>query len=335
MTELRTELGKRSYTVSVGHGLLEKAGELMRLDRRVLIVTDDGVPKGYAEAIAKAAKFPRLVTLPAGEKTKNADSFIRLCREMLGHGMARGDCAVAVGGGVVGDLTGFAAACYMRGIDFYNVPTTLLAQVDSSIGGKTAIDLDGTKNIVGAFHQPRHVLIDVDTLDTLPARHVAAGLAEALKMALTSDAELFALFEAGEAERRLDEVITRAIAVKKRVVEADEKESGIRKILNFGHTLGHGIESSRLGELYHGECVALGMLPMCAPAIRGRVRKVLEGLGIDTRASYDLDAALEYATHDKKCHGGTLSAIFVDEIGKYRIEEMTLGDFAKHIKENV
>ena len=166
----------------------------MNLNRKVLVVTDSGVPEEYSSIIVDAAKEPVLVTLPEGEGSKTLDSFGMLCRRMLDEGFTRRDCVVAVGGGVCGDMAGFAAASYMRGIDFYNVPTTVLSQVDSSIGGKTAIDFGGYKNIVGAFYPPRAVLIDPDTLKTLPARQISNGLSEAVKMALTSDEELFQIF---------------------------------------------------------------------------------------------------------------------------------------------
>ena len=195
MTTLHLDLGERGYDINIGRGLLARAGELFALDRKVFIVTDSGVPKEYAKAIAELSKEAKIVTVTEGEGSKSPETFAYLCQEMLDFGMTRTDCAVAVGGGVVGDLTGFAAASFMRGIDFYNVPTTVLSMVDSSIGGKTAINLGGVKNIVGAFHQPRGVLIHPDTLKTLPDRQLSNGLAEAVKMALISDKELFELFE--------------------------------------------------------------------------------------------------------------------------------------------
>ena len=254
---------------------------------------------------------------------------------MMDYGMTRTDCVVAVGGGVVGDLAGFVAASYMRGVDFYNIPTTMLAQVDSSIGGKTAVNLGSVKNIVGAFYQPKAVLIDTDVLKTLSKRHLAAGLAEAVKMSLTSDAELFSLFENGEInEENIEHVIARALEIKRKVVEADEKESGLRKILNFGHTLGHGIEAEEgLLGLYHGECVALGMLPFAGDEVRARLVAVLKKLGLPTEYRGNLDAAIELVAHDKKREGGSVSAIFVDEVGTARIEKLTLDEFENLVKE--
>ena len=185
-------LGEHSYDIVLEPGCLSNAGSLLNLNRKVLVVTDSGVPESYADTVAASALAAEVVRIPEGESSKSFDNYRLLLRRMLALGMGRGDCVAAVGGGVVGDLSGFAAACYMRGIDFYNIPTTVLSQVDSSIGGKTAIDLDGIKNVVGAFYQPRCVLVDPATLSTLPRRQIANGLAEAVKMALCFDQEAFA-----------------------------------------------------------------------------------------------------------------------------------------------
>lgn len=336
MTVLEMKLPNQSYNIIIGENILSDAGKYFDLERRALIVTDTGVPSEYSERIATAAKEAKIVTVPQGEETKSIDSFSFLLNEMMNFELTRSDCVVAVGGGVVGDLAGFAAACYMRGIDFYNVPTTLLSQVDSSIGGKTAVNLGVTKNIVGAFHQPKCVLIDTETLKTLPRRIYSAGLAEALKMSMTSDKELFEIFENENiGESNIETVILRALMIKKAVVEEDEKEIGVRKILNFGHTLGHGIEALSLGKLEHGECVALGMIPMTAEKERPRLIKILKKLGLPTKSKYDVEKALEFVRRDKKRSADTVSTVFVDEIGKYRIEKTSIVDFCDHIRKNL
>ena len=252
---------------------------------------------------------------------------------MLNNNFSRKDCVVAVGGGVVGDLSGFAASAYMRGIDFYNVPTTLLSQIDSSIGGKTAINFGGVKNIVGAFYQPKRVLIDPELLSTLSKRQISNGLAEAIKMALTSDGELFDIFENKDIEENLDEIIIRSLNIKKNVVEQDEKESGLRKILNFGHTVGHGIESSEgMNELYHGDCVALGMIPMCSENIRIRVIKVLKKCNLYRKLNYDWDKITEAAFHDKKADGTYVTVITVNEVGSFEMTKMNCLDVIENAK---
>ena len=329
--KLHLDLKERSYEITVERGCLGRAGEVLNLGRRVLIVTDSGVPAEYAECLAAQCERPTVVTVPAGEGSKSLETFGMLLSRMLAEGFTRTDCVAAVGGGVVGDLAGFAAACYMRGIDFYNLPTTLLSQVDSSIGGKTAVNLDGVKNCVGAFWQPRAVLIDPDTLRTLPARQLANGMAEAVKMSLTSDAELFRLFETG-GDKDPESVILRALDIKRRVVEADEREGGLRRILNFGHTLGHGIEAAAgLHGLLHGECVALGMLPMCAQDVRERLLPVLRRLGLPASLPVDPGQVLEPVCHDKKCDGGMISYVYVPRIGAYEIRRAALADFRREM----
>ena len=324
------ELGADSYEIVLERGVLRRAGELLHLRRKVLIVTDSGVPEQWVRLVAEQCEEAEVFRMPAGEKSKNLDSFREALRRMLAFGMHRGDCVCTVGGGVPGDLGGFAAACYMRGIDFYNCPTTVLSQVDSSIGGKTAVDLDGIKNIVGAFHQPRAVLIDPEVLSTLPERQTANGLAEAVKMALCFDENGFALFEKENPSARMDRIIENALRIKKNVVEQDEKEHGLRRALNFGHTLGHGIEALQ-GEngLLHGECVALGMLPMCAPEIRRRLESVLKKLGLPTACDADPERVMAAALHDKKASAGTITAILAERAGHFTERKMAPEELAK------
>ena len=320
---IHMNLGENSYDIVVECGILANAKSQLNLNRRVLVVTDSGVPEEYAKTIATQCKESVICRLDMGEGSKSIDAFSRLLQIMLDRGFSRKDCVVAVGGGVVGDLSGFAASAYMRGIDFYNIPTTLLSQIDSSIGGKTAINFGGVKNIVGAFYQPKKVLIDPELLKTLPQRQISNGLAEALKMSLTSDKDLFDIFENKDINSSIDEIIIRSLNIKKSVVEQDEKESGLRRILNFGHTIGHGIESSEdMTELYHGECVALGMIPMCSEAIRPRVTAVLKKCGLYREIKYDWEKITNAAFRDKKADGDTVTVTLVNEIGSFEMKTM-------------
>ena len=280
-TKLTMNLGERSYDIILKNGALENLYQFARLDRKVAVVTDSGVPAEYAQRVADQCRESTIITVPQGEASKSFKILETVLRQMLEFNMGRGDLVVAVGGGVVGDLAGFAAAIYMRGIDFINCPTTTLSMIDSSIGGKTAVDLGDTKNIVGAFWQPKLVIVDPATLSTLPRRHYINGLAEAVKAGLLADPELFAIFEKGDIDTQISEIIYRSLRFKKNVVEQDETERGMRKALNFGHTIGHGIEAvkgikgRRTVGLFHGECVALGMLPMIeSKALQKRVRAV-------------------------------------------------------------
>ena len=327
------DLKENSYDIVVERGILKNAGKNLNLQRRVLVVTDSGVPEIYAKTIAEQCMKPVICTVETGESSKSLEVFGMILKKMLDNDFSRKDCVVAVGGGVVGDLAGFVASAYMRGVDFYNIPTTLLSQIDSSIGGKTAINFGNVKNIVGAFYQPKKVLIDSELLKTLPERQISNGLAEAIKMALTSDAELFEIFENKDIKSNIDEIIVRSLNIKKSVVEQDEKESGIRKILNFGHTIGHGIESSEnMSELYHGECVALGLIPMCDEKIRPRVIEVLKKCNLYNKIEFDWEKITKAAFHDKKADGEFVEVTTVSEIGKFEMKTMKCGaviDIAK------
>ena len=323
---LRMELGDNSYDIVIERGCLNRAGTLLDLDRKVCVVTDEGVPRQYVDAVAGQCKAPVIITVDMGEQTKTMETVTRICETMLERGFSRKDCVVAVGGGMVGDLAGFAAACFMRGIDFYNIPTTLLSQVDSSIGGKTGVNLNGVKNIVGTFWQPRGVLIDPDTLETLPSRLRAEGMAEYVKMALCFDGEMFEELEREDRWQDTEKALHNALSLKKMVVEADEREAGLRKLLNFGHTIGHGVESAAQGSLYHGECVAIGMMPMCSDAIRARLQPLLEKLGLPTATQLDKDAIWAAMQHDKKSNSTGFSAVFVEKIGKAYAKTISFDD---------
>ena len=320
------------YDIKIERGILNRVKDEINLNRKVLIVTDDGVPSEYSKTIAEQCKDSALVVIKQGEESKNFDSFLLLQKTMLEHGFSRKDCAVAIGGGVIGDLTGFAASCYMRGIDFYNIPTTVLSQVDSSVGGKTAVDFMGVKNIVGTFYQPKKVLIDPDVLKTLSARQVSNGLVEAIKMAATFDEEAFEDFEkAGSVEElNIDEIIARAITIKADVVEKDEKEAGLRKVLNFGHTLGHGIEVST--DLLHGESVGIGMLAMCDDEVKVRIEQVLKKFNLPEKVEFDVENAIEAVMHDKKSKGDSISTIYVSKIGSYEMRDMKVDELKARIK---
>ncbi len=318
-------LGKDSYDIVLERGAIKKAAELFDIKGKVLVVTDSGVPGVYAQTVAAQFASSFIFTFPQGECNKNFDTYKSICEALVEHSFTRKDAVIAVGGGVVGDMAGFAASTYMRGIDFYNIPTTLLSQVDSSIGGKTAIDFCGVKNIIGAFYQPKGVIVDPDVLSTLDIRQIRNGLAESLKMGICFDRELFGIFRRGSYIDDLDRIIELSLRIKKKVVEEDEKESGLRKSLNFGHTIGHGIEGAALGELLHGECVALGILPMCVgDSIRKEVADILTDIGLPTQHPFDRSRVEEIISHDKKSQGDRITVVKCGEIGSFFFEELTV-----------
>jgi 3-dehydroquinate synthase len=340
-SRLRVDLGDRGYDIVAGPGLLAEAGGLMQKvlrQKRVVVVTDANVAKLHlktlASGLAKASIAPEILILPPGEGTKDFAHFGKLCEDILALGIERSTALVALGGGVIGDLAGFAAATLLRGLDYVQVPTTLLAQVDSSVGGKTAIDAKAGKNLVGAFHQPVLVIADIDTLATLPKRELLAGYAEVVKYGLIRDRGFYDWLEQngadlvkGDAALRREAVL-RSCRAKAEVVAADERETGERALLNFGHTFGHALEAETgFGEtLLHGEAVALGMLlafdlsaklGLCPEDSARRVRRHFELVGLKTRLdALDPGRLLARMRKDKKVKDGRISLILARDIGQ-------------------
>src|SRR5581483_6005526 len=286
MRSVKVPLGDRSYEIFIGRGLLAKLGSecaRLGLGRRCAVISDRNVARRFAKnalrSLAAAGFEPLLITVPAGETAKSLKSVQQCYDELAKHRLERKSFVVALGGGVVGDLAGFVAATYLRGIAFVQVPTTLLAQVDSSVGGKVGVNLKAGKNLVGAFHQPRLVLCDLDTLDTLPLREFRAGLAEVIKYGIIYDANLFRELERivpkllkGD-RSALAKVVARCCEIKAEVVSQDETETGLRAILNFGHTIGHAIENSvGYGKFLHGEAISIGQV--AAAKLSNRILKL-------------------------------------------------------------
>jgi 3-dehydroquinate synthase len=338
---LRVELGNRSYDIVAGSGLLAEAGDLMQRvlrQKRVVVVTDANVAKLHlktlASGLAKAGIASEILILPPGEGTKDFAHYEKLCEDILALGIERSTALVALGGGVIGDLAGFAAATLLRGLDYVQVPTTLLAQVDSSVGGKTAIDVKAGKNLVGIFYQPVLVIADIDTLATLPRRELLAGYAEVVKYGLIRDRAFYDWLEQngadlvkGDAELRRQAVL-KSCRAKAEVVAADEREAGERALLNFGHTFGHALEAEAgFGQaLLHGEAVALGMLMafdlsarlgLCPKDSARRVRQHFEQVGLRTRLdAFDPGRLMARMRKDKKVKDGRISLILAHDIGQ-------------------
>jgi 3-dehydroquinate synthase len=344
--KLRVELGDRAYEILVGAGLIERAGhEIAPLLRRrqVVIVSDETVAGNYLaplrDSLSEAAIAHHTVLVPPGEETKDLGHFGRLAEDILATGIERGTMLVALGGGVVGDVTGFAAATLLRGIDFVQIPTTLLAQVDSSVGGKTGINTRIGKNLIGAFYQPRLVLADTATLASLPRRELLAGYAEIVKYGVIRDAGFFAWLEADGgsvcalAPAPLRHAVMTSCAMKAQIVAGDEREEGDRALLNFGHTFGHALETETgfSSRLLHGEAVALGMvlaldfavrLGLAAAGEALRVRQHLEDRGLPTRmakvglAGTSADRLIAHMGKDKKVRDGRITLILPRRIGE-------------------
>lgn len=320
------------YDVIIQRNSLDHIEEYLDLNRKVLIITDNGIPSIYINKVLSKCSNGFVYVIEQGEESKNFSNYAKILDYMIENSFLRTDCVIAVGGGVVGDLAGFVSSTYMRGITFYNIPTTLLSQVDSSIGGKTAIDKKGIKNIIGAFYPPKKVIIDSNVLETLDKRQFYSGLAEALKMGLTSDVDLYQLIKnSSDIYNDIDKVIEKALLVKKSVVEQDPEEKGIRKILNFGHTVGHAIESSEKFNLLHGECVGIGMLYMLNKNLKEEVKNILEKYNLPTSCNITKDELFKYISLDKKRNSEFINIILVNEIGKYEIKNIKLDDIKSYL----
>lgn len=321
----------KNYSVHIGSGLMCRLGAMTAQvvsPCKAAIVSDSNVFPLYGEAAIDSLQMAGFQVVsfvfPAGEESKNGDTYLKLLNFLAQNQLTRSDCLVALGGGVVGDLTGFAAATYLRGIAYIQVPTTLLAAVDSSVGGKTAIDLPAGKNLAGAFYQPRLVLCDTDTLNTLPEDIFRDGCAEVIKYGVLYDPALFAhLSENGLAFHRED-VIARCVELKRDVVAQDEFDHGERQKLNLGHTIGHGVEAQSHFSISHGKAVAIGMaivsrsaaaVGICSDDTTSKIVTVIKAFGLPTDTCYTANQLFSSALSDKKRSGGTVNLIVPQAIG--------------------
>jgi len=358
MPTVQVALGDRSYPVIVENGLLARTCELLEehglSSHRIAIISDETVASHHAEAVLQsiAKDSSTLHTVPAGEASKSLTHAESICREMIRAGHDRRSLVIALGGGVVGDLAGFVASIFYRGVPFVQIPTTIVSQVDSSVGGKTGVNVAEGKNLLGAFHQPKLVIVDPETLRTLPAREFHEGFAEAIKHAAIRDAEMLADLLAIDPEKRevLAELLARNIAIKARVVETDEYETkDIRALLNFGHTIGHGIEASLpYGEMLHGEAIALGIraalfisekhsgLPRSDSE---KILKVLHHfhLPLTLPESIATSTVMEKLTRDKKFRSGKIRFVTLTAIGQAQVIEsvtpIDLESAIEHLRE--
>ena len=338
----------RSYEIHIGAGLLPEAGEKIRPfcpGGLCAVVTDDIVDGLYADRLEQslASADLRVVkfVFSHGEQGKNAENYLSLLNFLAESGLTRADCVVALGGGVPGDLAGFAAATYLRGVGFVQIPTTLLAAVDSSVGGKTAIDLPAGKNLAGAFYQPDLVICDTDTLATLPDKQFRAGCAEVIKYAMLFDAEMFSDLMVSGPAFRPESVIARCVEFKREIVTADEFDRGCRQLLNLGHTVGHAVEKLSGFTVLHGQAVAIGMSviaracaenDLCSPDCSRALDDILIRFGLPVACPYGADALAAAMTADKKRHGDAITLVVPRDVGEcvlYELAADELGDFIK------
>ena len=352
MKTLHVTVPNHEYDILIGKNILNQAAESVKNvsnPAKIMIVTDENVNRFYGERLINSLKQiaeVKTVVLPAGETTKSLDFLKQLYDAAFDFGMTRADLMVALGGGVVGDLAGFCASTLFRGVDVIQIPTTLLAQVDSSVGGKTAIDVPQGKNLVGTFYQPKQVIIDTETLKTLPGKEFASGLAEVIKYGAIWDKALFSRLEKAEGKdvlmENIADIVFTCCDIKRQVVEKDEHDTGLRMILNFGHTAGHIVEKAYHYTGYtHGQAVAFGMIVASrlgekmgrtAPGTAERVLKLIKKNGLPTAIDIE-EQQLMGAALDKKATGSSISVILLKEIGKCEICKMPVTEFADRCKE--
>lgn len=345
MKKVTVNVGK-GYDILIEKGIISRCADYIKNvtnAKKICLVSDTNVHPLYADVVKQSLENGGFeiceYVYSAGEESKTTATVVSMVEFMAQNELTRNDLVVALGGGVCGDMAGFASAVYLRGIDFVQIPTSLLAQVDSSVGGKTAVDLPQGKNLCGAFHQPALVLIDTDTLDTLTAHFFSDGMAEAIKTGCIKSKELFDLIELGDTKECIDEIVYRCVQIKAGVVERDEKEHGERALLNFGHTPGHAIEKlHNFSQVSHGEAVGMGMVIMArAGEINGitavgtadRIARVLRKFDLRIEDSNSLCDIISAMNADKKRTGSAIKFILLNSIGDAFIKEISYGDIPK------
>lgn len=344
MTEIEVNASNR-YTVHIGAGLLPETGRLLAdvlAPCKAVIVSDDRVLPLYGGALRLSLERAGFTVsdfvFPNGEKSKTLATFGAVLEALGAAGLTRTDVVVALGGGVVGDIAGFASACYERGVRFAQVPTTLLAAVDSSVGGKTGVDLPSGKNQAGAFHQPSLVVCDPDVFSTLDTVNFACGCAEAIKCGILASPQLFEIFEAGQARERIEEIVSECVRIKASYVERDEFDTGERRFLNLGHTFGHAVETCSGYEMPHGFAVSIGTALIADASVRSgtlspesaaRIKNTLRKNGLPVESPYDPDALAAAASSDKKRRGKSITVIMVRDIGECFLRAMELPELRK------
>lgn len=346
MKTLDVRLPGKEYTIKIGKGCLDTAGEIVASvarGRKAAIITDSTVGAIYGDRVRKSIIEAGLecfsVVVPPGEGSKSMEMYASVCERLMEGGLTRKDIVVALGGGVVGDLAGFAAATILRGVDFIQIPTTLLSQVDSSVGGKVAVNLNAGKNLIGAFHQPKAVLIDTDCLTSLPDRTFSDGMAEVIKYGAIEDSSLFnklsALGGRAGVMSEIEDIVYTCVDIKRRIVESDELDEGGRMVLNFGHTLGHAYEKSGGYSRYtHGEAVAAGMvriseigevLKITKKGTSDELRKLIRMYGLPEKIAIGTEEYRLAVGVDKKAEGKEINLIFIEDIGRVTIRKMDTG----------
>lgn len=329
------EKNNKSYNIYIGNKLLDNIEELISFPNKTLIITDDNIPDTIITKVSSKANNCYIYKIKPGENSKTIESYVSIINTLITKEFSRSDLVIAIGGGVVGDLSGFVASTYKRGVKFINIPTSTLSMIDSSIGGKVAINFNDIKNIVGSFYMPNMVIISLDTLNSLPERQYYNGLMEALKAGLIYDKGLYEYFIKNFEKIKdydvLKNILIESVKIKRAVVEIDPYEMGLRKILNFGHTIGHVIESENFNAIFHGEAVLMGMMCFCSESVREDLKSILYKLKEINKVDYDninfdSNKAFMLLKNDKKCKDNFVDVIYVENPGEAEIRKTSLDE---------
>lgn len=332
MRKIEVNIPGKEYNVLIEKGILKNIDKYIDKNREIVIISDENIPKQYINTIKPLLANPLCLFVPQGETSKSMEMAYSLLNSLIDNKITRGALIIALGGGVIGDLAGFVASIYLRGVDYIQIPTTLLSQIDSSVGGKVGINAITMKNAIGAFKQPKLVLIDPDTLSTLDQRQLSSGVSEMIKYGLIASKTLFKDIATKNIFEDIEEYIYQCVTIKKDVVTQDEFDYGLRQLLNYGHTIGHAIEQYSKYSLLHGEAIAIGMYLMAKGTdFEKELLNVLNKYNLPSTFEYDNDAIYEIIRTDKKANGNTLNIIMVKELGKGYIEPISTIEIKERI----
>jgi len=332
MKKVHVSLEKNSYDVLIEKGLLSKVSQFLDTEKEYLIITDTNIPRDYIMTVKSQLNVTLVYALQPGESLKCAEKANEIIEDMIAHSIPRSITLIALGGGVIGDFTGFIASIYMRGVDFIQIPTSLLSQVDSSVGGKVGINSKTMKNAIGSFYQPKVVIIDPDTLQTLEKRHFNNGMAELIKHGLIAGKSLYEDLMEKDINLDIEDFIYRSVVIKRDIVIQDVTDKGVRQLLNFGHTIGHAIEQDSGYSLLHGESIAIGMLMMIKdPSLYNKVRALFQKYNLPVTYTYDTEKIYNYIKTDKKISGNFLNIILLKNEGNAFMKTISLEQIKEYM----
>ena len=332
MKSIRVAIPNKEYDVLIQRGILHNINQYIDKSREIVIISDDNIPKKYINTITPLLGNPLTLFVPEGETSKSMETAYSLLNSLIKNKVTRGALIIALGGGVIGDLAGFVASVYLRGVDYIQIPTTLLSQIDSSVGGKVGINAISMKNAIGSFKQPKLVLIDPDTLQTLDQRQISSGISEMIKYGLIADKSLFYDILNSNILHRIEEHIHKCLSIKRDIVIEDELDYGKRQLLNYGHTIGHAIEQYSEYQLLHGEAIAVGMMMMAkGTSFEDDLKDAFIKYNLPISFEYDKEQIFNIIKTDKKATGNNINIILVEEVGKGFIKQIQVSEIKERL----